>query len=158
MKSYSPVPHDPRAVFALDDARAYAAWLDRTGRVQGARLCTEWEWERAARGADAREYPHGDRLHPEDADFDATYGKIAENFGPDEVGLHPRSRSPFGVDDLSGNVWEWVESSLERDAPVARGGSYYYAAGSCRVTNRQLPERGFRDVNVGFRICADAMR
>ena len=35
-----------------DDAATYAAWLDATGRVPGARLCTEYEWERAARGAD----------------------------------------------------------------------------------------------------------
>ena len=50
-------------------------WLDRTGRVPGARVCEEREWERAARGADDRMYPHGDNLEPDDANFDETYGK-----------------------------------------------------------------------------------
>ncbi|HWN70160.1 MAG TPA: SUMF1/EgtB/PvdO family nonheme iron enzyme, partial [Haliangium sp.] len=58
-----------------EDVHAYLSWLDRTGRVPRARLCREDEWERAARGADGRRYPHGDRLAPDDANFDATYGK-----------------------------------------------------------------------------------
>src|SRR5262249_6225004 len=47
-----------------DDAAAYAAWLDRTGTVPGARLCSEVEWERAGRGADGRGYPSGHALEP----------------------------------------------------------------------------------------------
>ena len=145
----------PVAGVSMDDARAYAAWLSSSGRVPGARLCTEHEWERAARGADAREFPHGDRLAPADADFDLTYGKAGPAFGPDEAGAHPASRSPFGVDDLAGNVWEWVTSSVNEGEAVARGGSYYSAANTCRSTNRELPEPSFRALIVGVRICAD---
>src|SRR5207237_9071692 len=104
----------PVAGISFLDARAYAEWLSRTARVPGARLCNEMEWERAARGADDREFPGGDALRPTDANFDATYGKQPQAFGPDQVGSHPGSRSPFGVDDMAGNVWEWVESSLSR--------------------------------------------
>jgi serine/threonine protein kinase/formylglycine-generating enzyme required for sulfatase activity len=139
-----------------DDAEAYASWLRQSGRVPGARPCTELEWERAARGADARQYPHGDRLDPEDANFDLTYGKEPLAFGPDEVGSHPRSQSPFGVEDLSGNVWEWVASSLTPGTPLLRGGAYYFAATSARVTNRELPEAAARDLTVGVRVCASA--
>src|SRR5439155_1587455 len=57
----------PVSAVSYEDALAYAAWLDRTGRVPGARLCDEREWERAARGADGRRYPMGDRLGPDDA-------------------------------------------------------------------------------------------
>jgi len=137
------------------DAEAYAAWLDSTGRASGARLCTEQEWERAARGGDDRPYPHGYRLDPEDANFDATYGQQTEAMGPDEVGAHPRSQSPFGVYDMAGNVWEWTRSSLRDRRHVARGGSFYYDATSARIGNREVPEPEYRDVNVGFRLCAD---
>jgi formylglycine-generating enzyme required for sulfatase activity len=140
---------------SFEDAEAYTAWLDRTGRVPGARLCSEVEWERATRGEDGREFPHGNVLAPDDANFDLTYGKEPGGFGPDEVGSHPASRSPFGVDDLAGNVWEWARSSVEPGKVVARGGSYYFAAASARSANRELPERTFRDINVGIRVCAD---
>ena len=67
----------PVAGISFHDARAYAEWLSRTGRVPGARPCTEFEWERTARGDDDREFPSGDVLRPADANFDATYGKQA---------------------------------------------------------------------------------
>jgi formylglycine-generating enzyme required for sulfatase activity len=144
----------PVAGISFDDAVAYVRWLDRTRRVPGARLCSEHEWERAARGADARLYPHGNRLAPDDANFDRTYGKDPLSFGPDEVGSHPASRSPFDVDDLVGNVWEWVSSSVLPDEPVARGGSFYFGAITARVNNREAPEQTFRDLAVGVRVCA----
>ncbi len=80
----------------------------------------------------------------------------AGGFGPDEVGSHPRSTSPFGVTDLSGNVWEWVSSSLVSEQVVARGGSYYFAGNTARVTNRELPEASYRDLTVGLRVCASS--
>ncbi len=139
------------------DAEAYAAWLDETGRLPGARLCTDLEWERAARGADGREYPHGNSLSPEEANFDNTYAKDPASMGPDEVGSHPRSRSPFGLDDMAGNVWEWTRSSLEEKGHAARGGSYYFDINTARTHNRETPEPSFRDASVGFRVCADVL-
>src|SRR5262249_45269679 len=76
----------PVSGISWEDARAYVEWLKRTGRVSGARLCNEREWERAARGADDRRFPHGDALMTDDANYDATYGRRTEAFGPDEVG------------------------------------------------------------------------
>ncbi|MGC4123239.1 MAG: SUMF1/EgtB/PvdO family nonheme iron enzyme [Myxococcales bacterium] len=136
------------------DAEAYAGWLSRTGRVPGARLCTDHEWERAARGADGRDYPHGARLLAADANFDETYGKVPAAMGPDAVGSHPGSRSPFGLDDAAGNVWEWVASSVEGSQHAARGGSYYFDVNSSRTYNRETPEPSFRDTSVGLRLCA----
>jgi formylglycine-generating enzyme required for sulfatase activity len=100
----------PVAGVPLASLEAYTAWLDRTGRLRGARLCDEHEWERAARGADDRRFPHGDKLEPDDATFDETYGRQSGTFAPDEVGSHPASESPFGVLDMVGNVAEWVRS------------------------------------------------
>ncbi len=137
------------------DAAAYAAWLNESGRIPGARLCTDREWEFAARGADGREYPHGATLEPTDANFDETYDKDPAAMGPDAVGTHPTSVSPFGLHDTAGNVWEWVTSSLEPSGHAARGGSFYFGANTGRTYNRETPEPSFRDTSVGFRLCAD---
>jgi formylglycine-generating enzyme required for sulfatase activity len=145
----------PVVGITADDAEAYARWLATSGRVAGARLCSEREWERAARGADDRLFPHGDSLAPEDADYDETYARAPLAMGPDEVGSHPSSRSPFGLDDMSGNAWEWTRSSLGGGAHAARGGSFYFDVNASRVSNRETPEPTFRDVSVGFRVCAD---
>jgi eukaryotic-like serine/threonine-protein kinase len=146
--------HLPVAGVSPADAGRYMAWLRATGRVPGARLCTEVEWERAARGADDRLFPHGDELRAEDANFDLTYGRKDPAYGPDEVGTHPASRSPFGVDDMAGNVFELMTSSLGANEVVVRGGGYYFAAINCRVTNRQVVPSGFRDMTTGIRVCA----
>jgi eukaryotic-like serine/threonine-protein kinase len=148
----------PVSGVSLEDADAYAAWLSSTGRVPGARLCSEAEWERAARGADAREFPHGDRLEPDDANIDVTYGKQSIAFGPDEVGAHPASRSPFGLEDTCGNVFEWTTSSLAPDESVLRGGSYYFDNTTVRSTNRQVSGPIVRDPNIGIRLCATLQR
>jgi eukaryotic-like serine/threonine-protein kinase len=144
----------PVAGISVASIERYTTWLRNTGRVPGARLCTELEWERAARGADDRVYPHGDQLQPDDADFDATYGRVDTAFGPDAVGSHVRSRSPFGVDDLAGNVFELTTSSQKREEIVIRGGAYYFNAASCRSTNREIVPPTFQDVTTGFRVCA----
>ncbi|UQA55053.1 protein kinase domain-containing protein [Polyangium aurulentum] len=141
----------PVTGISFDDARAYAAWLDKTGRVPGARLCTEREWERAARGADAREFPTGEGFLPDDANFDETYGKDAATMGADEVGAHPASASPFGVEDMVGNVFEWTAST---NGAIARGGAYAYGRVTCRSTNRTVLDRAFRAITLGVRICA----
>jgi len=145
----------PVSGVSAQDARRYLAWLRVTGRVPNARLCTELEWERAARGADDRVYPNGDQLRPQDANFDLTYGRRGTAYGPDAVGAHPATRSPFGVDDLVGNVLELASSSLgDVDELVIRGGAYFFGAASCRSTNREVVPATLRDSTIGFRVCA----
>jgi formylglycine-generating enzyme required for sulfatase activity len=139
---------------ALDDMNDYLRWLDRTGRVRGARLCSDQEWERAARGADGRLYPHGSSLSPSDANFYDTHGKDGTNLGPDEVGAHPLSASPFGVDDMTGNAFEWVRSSLAANEWVIRGGCFFFDAISARSSNRNVVEQNYRDPRFGLRVCA----
>jgi len=145
---------------SCEDARAYARWLHQSGRVPGARLCNDWEWERAARGADLRVYPHGDRLLPEEANIDATYGQSQDTMGPDEVGRHPQSQSPFAVLDQVGNAAELVELVPKPDPThcVARDGGYQQTSVTNRSDNRNLAPATWRDSTLGFRICADAPR
>ena len=125
----------PVAAISYEDAVAFAAWLDRTGRIRGARLCNEYEWERAA-------------------NIDVTYGRDPLAFGFDEVGSHPASRSPIGAEDMAGNVWEWTSSVETIGATVARGGSWYQAEVNARSMNRSLAEPTLRNVNTGVRVCA----
>ena len=148
----------PVSGISWDDAVAYADWLARTGRLPGAQPCGEREWERAARGADDRLYPHGDALAPDDADLSDTYGHRAAAYGPDEVGAHPASDSPFGVADLAGNVWEWVRSVSGDEQVAIRGGSWYHNPIDLRSTNREPSEPSLRSLVIGARICAPAPR
>ncbi|HZJ66840.1 MAG TPA: SUMF1/EgtB/PvdO family nonheme iron enzyme, partial [Kofleriaceae bacterium] len=144
----------PVSAISYEDAIAYAAWLDRTQRIPGARMCDDQEWERAARGADGRTFPSGSSLAPDDANIDMTYGRDPLAFGPDEVGSHPGSRSPVGADDMAGNVWELVSSVETVGEPVERGGAWYYSELTARSVNRERIEPTLRGVHVGFRLCA----
>jgi formylglycine-generating enzyme required for sulfatase activity len=155
---HPPSKHDwlrfPVSAVAFEDGQAYAAWLARTGRVPSARLCDEREWERAARGADGRLFPGGARLAPDDANVDLTYGRDQGGFGPDEVGAHRASDSPFDVQDLTGNVWEWVSFARHPDQPVVRGGSFFQQITDARTENREPDVSTHKDAFIGIRICA----
>jgi len=145
----------PLSGVSADDLEGYFAWLDRSGRLRGARLCNEQEWERAARGADARRYPGGDRLSPGDANFDATYGRRPDAYGPDVAGAHPGSASPFGVLDMTGNAMEMVlPHTPELGRLVFRGGGWYYTPLTVLIANRNAGEPTLRNAVLGARTCA----
>jgi formylglycine-generating enzyme required for sulfatase activity len=148
----------PVTYVTWDDARAFCAWV-------GGRLPTEAEWERAARGDDARLWPWGDQPP------DASMCTFATSAGPPPVGSTPAGASPWGVLDLAGTVWEWTstvyctypydagdgrEEEAERGARVVRGGSFIHEAGDIRCSSRQGVATGARDHYVGFRVVAGA--
>jgi gamma-glutamyl hercynylcysteine S-oxide synthase len=107
---------------SLEDARAYASWA-------GKRLPHEWEWQYAAQGKDGRDYPWGKEWN---ADTVPVPDKGRTMRGPDAVDAHPGGASPFGVEDLVGNVWQWTEEFQDEHtaAAILRGGSYYQPQGS----------------------------
>ena len=118
-------------------------------------MCDEREWEWLARGADLRAYPHGDVLAPAEANYGES-GSEYDAYGPDAVGTHPATRSVFGADDLSGNVWEFAKSAYRESAWVVRGGGYPLDDQAAMSTMRDVVHDQLRDISIGFRICATA--
>jgi formylglycine-generating enzyme required for sulfatase activity len=147
------------------DAVAYADWLTKcTGDCW--RLPTETEWEKAARGTDGRTYPWGDT-------FDKTRCNTKESrvFGTTPVGRYPPGASPYGAQDMAGNVLEWTSSpdlpypytstdeaddndeEMEpREKQVLRGGSWFYGALEARAMHRSWMQPDRAIGNAGFRL------
>ena len=145
----------PLSGISPQDFESYLKWLNAPGRLPGARLCTEREWMRAASGVDDRKYPHGDSLQTDDANIDVTYGRQPNAFGPDEVGFHRVSDSPFGLHDMAGNIFEFARSpTQDLGEYVLLGGGWYFERVSTLIANRQVGPPDLRDARVGFRVCA----
>ena len=157
------------------DAYAYTAWLTRESGA-GYRLLSEAEWEYVARGGTetARYWGEGEReqcRHANGADASTEFdGKVSCNDGhawTAPVGSY--TKNGFGVSDVLGNVWEWVEDCWNgsyEGAPmdgtawtrgncytrVSRGGSWYDDPRNLRSADRRRYTSGYRSNHVGFRV------
>lgn len=159
-------PDHPVVCVQYHEAQSYCGWA-------GKRLPTEAEWERAARGDnDARDFPWGDTWDPAALNWGELggFGSLDGYTTTAPVGAFPKNESPFGVQDMAGNAWEWVTDYFDdgyyADAPmrdprndrpgasrVMRGGSWSFAGNGARVAYRYFGAPDLRDDAVGFR-CA----
>lgn len=136
-KEYHPVVN-----VTLEDALAFCFWI-------GARLPTEEEWEKAARGTDGRMYPWGEPW--EDRKYCNSREVDLQETTP--VDHYPQGVSPYGIWDLSGNVWEFTASMKDSTRVVLRGGSWEFGAQNVRAANRYFHSITVCNDTIGFR-CA----
>jgi len=160
------------------EAIKFCLWLN-TREKRKYRLPTEAEWEYAARGTDGRAYPWGDKLNQGDlanfADCNTTFPWRAADINDgyaqtSPVASYPKGASPFGIEDMSGNVWEWCQDYFEaykgndRINPrgpvngirrIYRGGSWKSRASSLRCSTRNFNVPDYASNDVGFRVMCD---
>ncbi|HQX16394.1 MAG TPA: SUMF1/EgtB/PvdO family nonheme iron enzyme [Anaerolineales bacterium] len=149
-------------------AKTFCEWRE-------SHLPTEAQWEKAARGIDSRNYPWGEGIDCTKANYWGDDVACIRNLT--EVGKYDLGRSPYGLYDMTGNVWEWVNSlyqpypynprikfgfgseDLESSSNrVLRGGGMNYELGyDARISNRLSKAPDFVSDIVGFRCAKDAI-
>ena len=158
-----------------NDAKAYAAWLStQTGKPY--RLPTEAEWEYAARAGTRTRYSWGDSISCSQARYGLRWSRQCGNSQEGTVPLGSFAANGFGLFDMHGNVWEWVEDCWHgnyQGAPmdgrawtsgcpgnvltsgVIRGGSWFDDSRFLRAASRYVYGSSRRAYNVGFRLVQD---
>jgi formylglycine-generating enzyme required for sulfatase activity len=154
-------PDCPVVGVSWHEALAFCRWWSaETGLV--ITLPTEQQWQRAAQGDDGRDYPWGDDAP---GSHHCNWNRLVDETTP--VTHYPEGASPYGVLDMSGNVWEWCLTGWDTgtitpgngEARLLRGGSWSSDSRlSLRATNRSPKDPnarlspGYRNhVTVGFR-------
>jgi formylglycine-generating enzyme required for sulfatase activity len=159
-------PTNPATV-SWNEAQQFIQRLNQKEGHKRYRLPTEAEWEYAARAGTTTAYSFGD-----DASQLGRYAWFGEDFAtgsPHAVGQ--KAPNPWGLHDVHGNVWEWVQdwygdrygaaAVTDPQGPatgssrVVRGGSWHQTATSWRSSFRKPYEPDYRGISIGFRLARD---
>jgi len=121
---------------------------------EGKRLCTEEEWEASCRGSEGRPFPYGKAWDPDACNTETKEGR---DRNLTQSGSFKGCLSPLGVFDMSGNLMEWTQTSFEKDPKrfIMKGGSYLRPNYAARCSYRYPAPQDLRDMEFGFRCCAD---
>lgn len=156
----------PVTFVSWHDAKAYCAWA-------GKRLPTDEEWEKAARGTDGRMFPWGNQFDINKVNSPVRWGQLKVEGDTTPVGAFPEGASPYGLHDVSGNVWEWTDSwyraypgnkkpseNYGEQYKTLKGGSWwdcsFYKCGiSAPVFNRAFFNAKVKNASFGFRCAKD---
>ncbi len=151
-----------------DDVQGYISWLNQqTGKQY--RLPSEAEWEYAARAGSQTEYSWGNAIGDNQANCDGCGSRWDKRQTAPVGSIRPNA---FGLYDMHGNVWEWVQDCYHdsyRGAPtdgsawlggdcsrrVSRGGSWFYVPVDMRSAFRYRVTPASRFLNYGFRLAHD---
>lgn len=139
----------PVVLVSYEDAQAYAQWKG-VQEGQTYRLPTEVEWEQTARGKDGRYFPWGNEWQDQ-----ATHWAKSPGYGTSAIATYPLSRSPNGVEDMAGNVFEFTSSITQRrgkTVSVMKGCSWDDSPGFCRAAYRHTRPVNSRHILFGFRL------
>jgi len=157
----------PVIYVSWQDAQNYVDWLNRMAGTKSYRLLSEAEFEYAARAGSTTRYPWGDDIGENNANC---VGCKSEWDGKQTAPVGSFAANAFGLFDMHGNVWQWVEDCWHDDykgAPkngaawtctpdsgrrVVRGGSWNYDPGSLRSANRDWITSVDRNDDLGFRV------
>ncbi len=137
----------PAVLVSRADAAAYCRWRgEREGRPL--RLPTEAEWEKAARGTDGRYFPWGNAFLASRLN---SYDKGPYDTVP--VGQFPQGKSPYGVLDMAGQVFEWTSTPYRGDPQryTVKGGSWDDYPGVTRSAARHGRPADIKHILIGFR-------
>lgn len=146
-------PKHPIVGVSWYEAIAFCHWLSNLSH-ENITLPTEQQWQRAAQGNDGRLYPWGDLMDENRSNFTNITGHTTP------VTQYPNGASPYGVIDMSGNVWEWcltdgvtgqagIEGANNR---ILRGGAWDYRQIVATTSVRLSYFPSFRYTLVGFRL------
>jgi len=148
----------PVVLVSYEDALAFAKWKGKQDN-QNYRLPTAQEWEKAARGEDGRYFPWGNQWEPKATNWGGSglnYTSAISGAKHQRCNANFRkSRSPYGVEDMSGNVFEYtstLQSQVVREVSVMKGCSWDDLPGFCRAAYYHTRPIKSRHILFGFRL------